>query len=134
MYVSAGRSQHLLSILTAFSKKQTSVSMSSTEAEVVSANVSLRAVGLPSSGLWSYLQQAGGVQKPCIPGGLPDNDVETAKEPNGEHWIFQRSRRLLIRVHTKPRNHLFSPESSMKSSPCNPGEENWIWQNNHFLH
>ena len=103
--------------LTAFSKKQTSVSMSSTEAEVVSANVSLRAVGLPSSGLWSYLQQAGGVQKPCIPGGLPDNDVETAKEPNGEHWIFQRSRRLLIRVHTKPRNHMFSPENSMKSSP-----------------
>ena len=37
--------------LTAFSKKQTSVSMSSTESEVVAANVSLRAVGLPSSGL-----------------------------------------------------------------------------------
>ena len=37
--------------LTAFSKKQTSVSMSSTEAEVVSASVTLRAVGLPSSGL-----------------------------------------------------------------------------------
>ena len=48
--------------LTAFSKKQTSVSMSSTEAEVVAANVTLRAVGLPSSGLWAYLQNAGGDQ------------------------------------------------------------------------
>ena len=46
--------------LTAFSKKQTAVAMSSTESEVVSANVSLRAVGLPSSGLWAYLQNAGG--------------------------------------------------------------------------
>ena len=46
--------------LTAFSKKQTSVSISSTEAEVVAANISLRAVGLPSSGLWAYLQNAGG--------------------------------------------------------------------------
>ena len=33
--------------LTAFSKKQTSVSMSSTEPEVVATNISLRAVGLP---------------------------------------------------------------------------------------
>ena len=48
--------------LTAFSKKQTSVSVSSTEAEVVAANISLRAVGLPSSGLWAYLQNAGGIK------------------------------------------------------------------------
>ena len=54
--------------LTAFSKKQTSVSMSPTEAEVVAANITLRAVGLPSSGLWAYLQNAGG--DGSIPGGF----------------------------------------------------------------
>jgi hypothetical protein len=44
---------------TAFSKKQASVSVSSTEADVVvAANISLHAVGLPSSGL-AYLQNAG---------------------------------------------------------------------------
>ena len=46
--------------LAAFTKRQIAVAMSSTESEVVSANVSLRAVGLPSSGLWAYLQNAGG--------------------------------------------------------------------------
>ena len=37
--------------LSAFSKKQTSIALSSTEAEVVCANVSLRRSGLPSSAL-----------------------------------------------------------------------------------
>ena len=94
--------------------------MSSTESEVVSANVSLRAVGLPSSGLWAYLQNAGGERsaKDSIPGGLPRRDIETQKEPNGEYWQFMRSRRLLIRVHTKPRSHLFTP-IDMSKSPIN---------------
>ena len=39
--------------------------MSSTEAEVVAANITLRAVGLPSSGLWTYLQNAGGGMEVC---------------------------------------------------------------------
>ena len=47
--------------LAAFSKKQTSVALSSTEAEVVCANVALRSLGLPSSASWSVLQNAGGV-------------------------------------------------------------------------
>ena len=46
--------------LAAFSKKQTSIALSSTEAEVVCANVSLRALGLPASAIWGILQQAGG--------------------------------------------------------------------------
>ena len=46
--------------LTACSKKQTSTAMSSTEAEVIAANVALRAVGLPSSCLWEIIQSAGG--------------------------------------------------------------------------
>lgn len=58
--------------------------MSSTESEVVSANVSLRAAGLPSSGFLAYLQNAGGMRKDSIPGGLPNTDVETSKESNGE--------------------------------------------------
>ena len=45
--------------LTAFSKKQTSTTMSSTGAEVTAANLALRAVGLPSSCLWSVIRQAG---------------------------------------------------------------------------
>ena len=46
--------------LAGFSKKQTSTALSSTEAEVVCANVALRALGLPSSALWSVLLNAGG--------------------------------------------------------------------------
>ena len=94
--------------LTAFSKKQTSVSMSSTEAEVVSANVSLRAVGLPSSGLWAYLQNAGGVKS--TPGGLPDHDIDTKQNENDDYWLFERSRRVLSRIHNKKRCHLYIPE------------------------
>ena len=49
--------------LSAFSKKQTSVALSSTEAEVVCANIALRSLGLPSSAIWSVLQNAGGMGK-----------------------------------------------------------------------
>ena len=96
--------------LTAFSKKQTSVSVSSTEAEVVAANISLRAVGLPSSGLWAYLQNAGGGSS--TPGGLPRESIKTQPEGNGEYWEFLRDRRLLVRVHPKNRAHLFNPTES----------------------
>ena len=89
--------------LTAFSKKQTSVSVSSTEAEVVAANISLRAVGLPSSGLWAYLQNAGGGSS--TPGGLPRESMKTQPESNGEYWEFIRERRLLVQVHPKNRAH-----------------------------
>ena len=68
--------------LTAFSKKQTSVSVSSTEAGVVAANVTLRGVGLPSSGLWAYLQNAGGDQS--IPGGLPATKIECNSDAKGD--------------------------------------------------
>ena len=46
--------------LSAFGKKQTSISISSTAAEAVCANIALRTVGLPSSAIWSLLQEAGG--------------------------------------------------------------------------
>ena len=82
--------------------------MSSTEAEVVSANVSLRAVGLPSSGLWAYLQNAGGAKS--TPGGLPDHDIDTKQNKNDDYWLFERSRRVLSRIHVKKRSHLYTPE------------------------
>ena len=92
--------------------------MFSTEPEVVAANISLRAVGLPSSGLWAYLQNAGGdgAKKDSTPGGLPLLSVTTPKEKDGEYWEFIRHRRLLVRVHPKKRTSLFDPSSS-KSSP-----------------
>ena len=46
--------------LASFSKKRTSVALSSTEAEAVCANVSLGALGLPASAIWGILQQVGG--------------------------------------------------------------------------
>ena len=102
--------------LTAFSKKQTSVSMSSTEAEVVAvaANITLRAVGLPSSGLWAYLQNAGGDES--IPGGLPTSEIECNATVKGDKWIYDPSRRILIIEHSKPRQPLFDPKSD-KTSP-----------------
>ena len=41
--------------LNAFSKKQTSITISSTESEVVAANQGIRAQGLPSLSLWFFL-------------------------------------------------------------------------------
>ena len=41
--------------LSAFSKKQTSITMSSTESEVISTNQGIRAQGLPSLSLWCFL-------------------------------------------------------------------------------
>ena len=41
--------------INAFSKKQTSITMSSTESEVVSANQGVRAQGLPTLSLWYFL-------------------------------------------------------------------------------
>ena len=41
--------------LNAFSKKQTSITMSSTESEVVAANQGIRAQGLPSLSLWFFV-------------------------------------------------------------------------------
>ena len=45
--------------LNSFSKKQTSVTMSSTEAEVVAGNQAIRAQGLPSLSMWSFLWNGG---------------------------------------------------------------------------
>ena len=41
--------------LNAFSKKQTSITTSSTESEVVAANHGVRAQGMPSLSIWSFL-------------------------------------------------------------------------------
>ena len=41
--------------MNAFSKKQTSITTSSTESEIVAANHGVRAQGMPSLSLWSFL-------------------------------------------------------------------------------
>ena len=72
--------------LNAFSKKQTSITMSSTESEVISANHGVRAQGLPSLSLWSFLWKQ--VQaKPADrkvrpkPSPKPDQDIVARIEP-----------------------------------------------------
>ena len=81
--------------LSAFSKKQTSAALSSTEAEVVCANVSLRALGLPASALWSVPLNAGGGTKQQHLSSerqkyrsikIPDNEVWKIK-PTGHHHL-----------------------------------------------
>ena len=107
--------------LTAFSKKQRSVSVSSTESEVVSANVSLRAVGFAFFRSMMRLQNAGGIQsiqsdarrknsKPeGLPRQLPMTKITTSPNQHGEHWEYDPSRRCLSYINPNPRSHLFVP-------------------------
>ena len=62
--------------LNAFSKKQTSITTSSTESEVVAANHGVRAQGMPSLSLWSFLwkQVEIGPDKKVKPYDRPDKD------------------------------------------------------------
>ena len=69
--------------LAAFSKKQTSIALSSTEAEVVCANVSLRALGLPASAIWGILQQAGGDKAQS------QTDINHQKKTNSANKILK---------------------------------------------
>ena len=43
------------------------------------------------------------------PGGLPDKDIITKQNKSDDYWMFERSRRVLSRIHLKPRNHLYAP-------------------------
>ena len=70
--------------LSAFSKKQTSTALSSTEAEVVCANVSLRSLGLPSSALWSVLLNAGGDTKQQHASLTKRKAIDLSKVPDAE--------------------------------------------------
>ena len=101
--------------LTAFSKKQTAIAMSSTESEVVAANLSLRAIGLPSSGLWAFLQSAGG-EGTEAKAAIPTTDIITQPDSTGDHWEFYPGRRTLVRVHRKERTQLFNPKD-VKETP-----------------
>ena len=62
--------------LNAFSKKQTSVTTSSSESEVVAANHGVRAQGMPSLSLWSFLwkQVEIGPDRKVKPYDKPDKD------------------------------------------------------------
>ena len=99
--------------LTAFSKKQTSTAMSSTEAEVTAANLAMRAVGLPSSCLWSVIRNAGGDDQ-HNPNSTMHRGVETsAKNKSKEdYWEHHPYTNMVTRVHVKPRKVLFNPIDS----------------------
>ena len=95
--------------LTAFSKKQTSTAMSSTEAEVTAANLALRAVGLPSSCLWSVIRQAGGESTKS----KQKRRVEPrAKNPKDDYWEHVPFTNEVFGVHVKPRSKLYNPIDS----------------------
>ena len=89
--------------LTAFSKKQTSTAMSSTEAEVIAANVALRAVGLPSSCLWEIIQSAGG--------GTENPTCTITPSRTSDYWINDTVNGYIVRVHNKRRTQLFVPSN-----------------------
>ena len=84
------KSLHRLTVypLTAFSKKQTSTAMSSTEAEVTAANLALRAVGLPSSCLWSVIRQAGGERTKSEQKRWVETRAKNPKDDSWEHVPF----------------------------------------------
>ena len=81
--------------LTAFSKKQTSTAMSSTESEVIAANVALRAVGLPSSCLWEIIQSAGG--------GKENPTCTITPSRTSDYWVSDTVNGYIVRVHNKKR-------------------------------
>ena len=99
--------------LTAFSKKQTSTAISSTEAEVVLANLAMRTVGLPSSCLWQVIRQAGGVTSQSSRQ-KENSAVGTTRAQKQKHdtWEFDPLRDQLIRRHVMPRYQLFDPKET----------------------
>ena len=106
--------------LTAFSKKQTSTAMSSTEAEVVAANLATRSVGLPSSCLWQVIRNAGGTHsakkekkspraaEASIGNGCTD-EAEPREWNTKDYWEFDSLKNEVVRHHVTPREHLFYP-------------------------
>ena len=83
--------------LSAFSKKQTSTALSSTEAEVVCANVSLRALGLPSSALWSVLLNAGGdAALKALKSDVPKGDFNSKTHPFPEMSKITKTGKYLL--------------------------------------
>ena len=82
--------------LTAFSKKQMATAMSSTEADVISANLAIRTVGLPSSSLWQVIRQAGGITN-AIEKSLAVGTC--ARNAKADFWEVDPMRDQVIRRH-----------------------------------
>ena len=76
---------HTFFPLTAVSKKQTSVSHSSTEAEVVGANEGVRAVGIPALDLWENILQRTPVLKVYEDNQATLRILQTGKFPKLRH-------------------------------------------------
>ena len=98
--------------LTAFSKKQASTAMSSTEAEVTAANLALRAVGLPSSCLWSVIRHAGGDSTQQKQSRRVETRAKNPENTKDDYWEHVPFTNQVTRVHVKPRNKLYNPIDS----------------------
>ena len=87
--------------------------MSSTEAEVTAANLAMRAVGLPSSCLWSVIRIAGGDDRhnadSTLPRGVETSAKNTSKD---DYWEHHQYTNMVTRVHVKPRKVLLNPIDS----------------------
>ena len=93
--------------LTAFSKKQTSTAMSSTEAEVTAANLSIRAVGLLSSCLWNLLRNAGGDVKGQMEEDKKKEKRRVETHPKEDYWTVEKTR--VIGHHITERHEFCDP-------------------------
>ena len=86
--------------------------MSSTEAEVTAANLALRAVGLPSSCLWSVIRHAGGDSTQQKQSRRVETRAKNPKNNKDDYWEHVPFTNEVTRVHVKPRNKLYNPIDS----------------------
>ena len=121
--------------LSAFSKKQTSIALSSTEAEVVCANIALRSLGLPSSAIWSVLQNVRGVGKDAnkpTAVGRDAKKVNCSKHPDSSlSKVEYEGRNLLpdariVEVYTSSK-----PNTPVELTP-HPLRDVWLLQKGHW--
>ena len=79
-------------------KKQTSVSHSSTESEIISLDTGLRLDGLPALELWDLIVSVlGNVSRVSDRSGQPDNDVH-------KHHKSQKKINVMENIHSVPSN------------------------------
>ena len=65
-------------------KKQTSVSHSSTESEIISLDTGLRLDGLPALELWDLISVLGNVSRVSDESGKPENDAHKRQKSHSK--------------------------------------------------
>ena len=72
----------------------------------------MRAVGLPSSCLWSVIRQAGGDSTQQKQSRRVETRAKSPKKPKDDYWEHVPYTNQVTRVHIKPRSKLFNPIDS----------------------